>query len=260
MIKYIHFLLALILFLSCKANKTIINKHVEIEVYTHKDNGELQVSAMPKLRSGSRLVSYNRRFEYLLINVSEIHKPNKAERRKEIWSMYPDTTKLKRLYLNEYARDKRLVGYFELTSAAITNKNFEATSIFTIDELMDVASKFFYCDKVFPDTTVQTHICIGLNGVSEANWIKDYKLLEAFCYEGIFDDLIKDDSQIDESYNKIKKETCQKYRSKIITLDTYLKDIRKGLFERMKNDPVLKNKLLEYYDQNKSNLAFAIIP
>jgi hypothetical protein len=216
-------------------------------------------SAMPKLRSESKLNQYNRRFEYLLINVPEIHFPQKAERRKEIWDLYPDTTKLKRLYLNEYIHDEKLTNYFDLTKTAICNGNFESKITFNIDELMEVASKFFYCDKVFTDTTIQSHVCIGLNGISEANWSKDYRLLEAFCYEAIFNDLDKDISEIDESYSFEKKEACQKYKSMIVTLDLYLEDVRNELFVSMKNNLVLRTELLEYYEHNKSNLAFKIM-
>lgn len=258
MMKYLYFLI-LIVFVSCRSNKSIITKNVDIEVSTYENEGKIQASAMPKLRSESKLNEYNRRFEYLLINVSEIHFLQKAERRKEIWDLYPDTTKLKRLYLNEYIQDEKLSNYFELTKTAIWNENFEATITFTIDELLEVASKFFYCDKVFPDSTIQSHVCIGLNGISEANWTKDYKLLEAFCYEAIFNDLDKDISEIDESYSFEKKEACQKYESMIVTLDLYLEDVRNELFARMKNNPVLRTELLEYYEHNKSNLAFKIM-
>jgi hypothetical protein len=256
--KYLYFLI-LIVFVSCRSNKSIITKNVDIEVYTYENEGKIQASAMPKLRSESKWNEYNRRFEYLLINVSEIHFLQKAERRKEIWDLYPDTTKLKRLYLNEYIQDEKLSNYFELTKTAIWNENFEATITFTIDELLDVASKFFYCDKVFPDSTIQSHVCIGLNGISEANWSKDYKLLEAFCYEAIFNDLDKDISEIDESYSFEKNEACQKYKSMIVTLDLYLEDVRNELFASMKNNPVLRTELLEYYEHNKSNLAFKIM-
>jgi hypothetical protein len=256
--KHLYFLI-LIVFVSCRSNKSILTKNVDIEVYTYENEGKIQASAMPKLRSESKLNEYNRRFEYLLINVPEIHFPQKAERRKEIWDLYPDTTKLKKLYLNEYVQDEKLTNYFELTKAAIWNENFEATITFTIDELLEVASKFFYCDKVFPDSTIQSHVCIGLNGISEANWTKDYKLLEAFCYEAIFNDLDKDISEIDESYSFEKKEACQKYESMIVTLDLYLEDVRNELFARMQNNPVLRTELLEYYEHNKSNLAFKIM-
>ena len=244
---------------SCKSNQSIIKENVVIDVYAYEYEGKIQASAMPELRQDSELTSYNRRFEYLLINVSQIHNQDHSERRKEIWNLYPDTTKLKELYLREYIKDDKLTNYFEITMAAITDTLIVVTSYFTEEELMKVASKFFYCDKVFPDTTVQSHVCVGLNGVSEANWDKDYTLLEAFCYEAIFDDLVSDTSKIEEIYSSEKKEACNQYKTSITSLDRYLIEVRNELFERMKNDPVLKATLLEYYNKNRNNLAFEII-
>ena len=270
MIKYI-FSLILIFCFSCQSNQDqtkngviideyfSIEEHIVIKVYLYEYEGEMKASAMPELKSESELMDYKRRFEYLLINISKIHLPEYAEKRKDIWSLYPDTTKLKRLYLKEYVQGQNLTSYFKTTSAAITDTNFKATISFTKDELMEVASKFFYCDKVFPDTTIQSHVCVGLNGVSEANWNKDFTLLEAFCYEGIFDDLLKDTSELDESYSTKKKDPCNTYKSAFVTLDKYLLDVRNELFKRMKNDHVLKGILMEHYKENIDNLAFKII-
>lgn len=248
----------MISFISCKTNQSIIKKHVDIELFTYDFEGKTKVSAMPILRNESTLNQFSGRFEYLLINVSAIHLPENFEKRNVIWSLYPDTIKLKKLYLYEYIQDEKLNNYFEKTNAAINDKKFNTEIIFTSKELMEVASKFFYCDKVFPDTTIQSHICIGLNGVSEANWSKDYRLLEAFCFEGIFNDLNKEVSQIDDSYSSQKEDACIKYKSSIQSLDQYLVDVRMELFARMKEDVVLKQSLLEYYELNKNNLAFKI--
>ena len=255
----ILFILLLISFVSCTKNNWLIKRHVEIDVFVFENEGKLQASAMPKIREESEFINFNRRFEYLLINFSEIHLPEKASRRNEIWNLFPDTTKLKRFYLNEFAKDEILASYFEKTSMAITDKNFEVITGYSTDELMTVASKFFYCNKVFPDTTIQSYICVGLNGIIEANFTKDYSLLAAFCFEGIFNDLDKDNSQIDEAYTYQKNEACKKYKSTITSLELYLNEVRTELFQSMKNDSVLKYKLLEYYEQNKSNLAFKII-
>lgn len=244
---------------SCGINRSVIKNNVDIEVYTYEEVGKTLASAMPKLSSDSELNPYRMRFDYLLINVPEIHSPSKAKLRKEIWSFYPDTIKLKRLYLKEYIKDERLRNYFEISKSAISNKTSKSEINFTTDELMEVASKFFYCDQVFADTTVQSHVCIGLNGVREAHWKKDYTLLEAFCYEGIFNDFDKELSPVDESYSFNKREACLKYKSTLQSLDQYLLDVRKELFTRMKNDSNLKKSLLSYYEHNKDNLPFRII-
>lgn len=67
-------------------------------------------------------------------------------------------TKLKDLYLKKHYHDEKLEYYFEATRSAIKYSNHEKSVVFTSAELMEVASKFFYCDQVFPDTTIQSHV------------------------------------------------------------------------------------------------------
>ncbi len=245
--------------ISCLAQNSVIRNNVTIEVNTYEQENKTKASAMPILKAKSKLKKHERRFDYLLMNISEIHLPEKSEERNEIFNLYPDKSKIKKLYLEKYIQDKKLVAYFEETIAPINNPNLEINKIYAVDELMEVASKFFYCDKINPDSSVQSHVCIGINGLSETKWQKDYTLLAAFCFEAIFTDFDKDTSQISESYLSEKKKACQKYRSNITTLNQYLEDVKLNLFERMKNDGVLKKELLAYYELNKSNLAFKII-
>jgi len=269
--KYIFPLTLIIICFSCQSNQSAIvdneslevhlaiENYVVIKVYPYEHEGKMSASAMPELQLDSNLMSMKKRFEYLLMNVSEIHLPEKSERRKEIWNLYPDTPELKRLYLSEYVQDEKLVKYFEESMAPIENPNIKRNKVYTINELMDIASKFFYCDKVEADTSVQAHICIGLNGVGEANWEKDYTLLEAFCFEGIFHYLDKDSSQIWDSFVSKKNESCQQLKENITTLDQYLEEVKLDVFEKMRNDIVLRQELKKYYELNKSNLAFKLI-
>ncbi|HYG50330.1 MAG TPA: hypothetical protein VD905_05475 [Flavobacteriales bacterium] len=204
-------------------------------------------------------MKYKGRFDYLLLNISEIHLPSKAEERNAIFNLYPKKSKIKKLYLEKYIQDKKLAAYFEEAIAPINNPKTAINKTYSADELMEVASKFFYCDRVNPDTSVQSHVCIGINGLKEAKWEKDYTLLAAFCYEAIFADLDKDTSQISEAYTNEKKISCQKYRKNITTLEKYLEDVKLDFFNRMKSNAVLKAKLLTYYELNKANLAFRIL-
>jgi hypothetical protein len=256
--KYL-FILILISIKSCQAQKSIIQDNVTIVVSTYKSENKTKVSAMPEIKKGSELMNYKKRFEYLLINVSEIHSPSKAKERDDIWKFYPDTTELKRLYLNKYIEDKKLVSYFEETAKYIKNTKVASKISFTQDELMEVASKFFYCDKVMPDTIVQAHICVGLNGVKEAKWEKDYTLLQAFCYEAIFNQLDNETSQIWDTFVSEKRNATDKFKMNITSLDQFLHDVKLELFKRMKNNETLKNEILAYYEMNKNNLAFKIV-
>jgi hypothetical protein len=241
---------------SCKNEAAVISDNVEIEIFTYQTGGQTKASAMPKIRSNSKLNKFSRRYDYLLINLAKIHSLKKAKKREKIWCLFPDTIKLKNRYLKEFVKDKKLERYFLVTSNAINNSNFVKKPSFSIDELLDVASKFFFCDQVFSDTSIQSHICIGLNGMNEAKWNKDYLLLEAFCFEAIFNNLDKEYSEIDEAYTFEKKQACEKFKSNITSLETFLNDVKNELFDQMKNNNILKEKLLEYYIQNKKNVAF----
>lgn len=256
--KYFFFIFLLLL-ASCQLNRNFIKNEVAIKIYTYQDSNNLKATAMPELKPESKLQPYARRFDYLLINVSEIHQPNKFETRNSIWSLYPDTIQLKRKYLNKFSTDKKLKHYFTKTYDAIQQNQSKKKVDYSTEELMEVASKFFYCDSVLPDTTVQAHICIGLNGVKEAKWAKDYTLLEAFFYEAIFSDLDKDSSQVWESFGAIKSKSELLFRRNIPSLPSYLENVKKQVFVQMKNDPILKMMLITYYENNKGNLSFRLL-
>lgn len=248
----------LVFAISCQTESTV-SDHVAIKIHTYDHENTTKAAAMPEIKDGSELMIYKRRFEYLLINISEIHLPDKSEERNRIFGLYPDTSEIKRLYLKKFTEDKKLTAYFKETMAPIHHPNRKISKTYTVDELMEVASKFFYCDKVLPDSSVQAHICVGLNGVKEANWEKDYTLLEAFCYEAIFNRFDDENSKIWDSFVSEKKEACEKYRSSISTLDQYLEDVKLSLFERIKNDGILRKELLDYYESNKGNLPFKVL-
>ena len=238
--------------------RNVISEHVVVKVYPYDDDGEMRASAMPELKPNSYLMRYKRRFEYLLMNVPEIHLPEKSAQRKEIWELYPDTVKLKQLYLNEYVHDENLVNYFKETIAPIDNPGLNIAQQYTDYEFMEVASKFFYCDKVKPDTSIQAHVCVGLNGVKEANWESDYTLLEAFCYEAIFTAFDSDSSQVWDSFIAEKTRASQKLKPITTSLDQYLEDVKLDVFQRMKSNKMLKKELRDYYELNKTNLSFTI--
>ena len=56
--------------------------------------------------------------------------------------------------------------------------------------VMDVAARFFYPDAVLPNGTIQSHVCVGINGVADMQGGRDLAL-EGFVYAAIFHDLLK---------------------------------------------------------------------
>lgn len=247
------------LVISPAKEKSLLKENVAIELHYYEHEGEMKVSAMPVLRPDSELMSYKRRFEYLLINIPEIHLPGQFEARVRINSLYPDTMEIKRRYLDKYLYDKKLEQYFIQTYAPLKNADYKRNESYSLDELMEVASRFFYCNKVESDTSVQAYVCVGLNGVKEANWKRDFTLLEAFCYESIFNGFDREESPVWEAFVSNKEYACNHYKARFNGFDQYLEDVRLDLFERMRADEALKRELLEYYELNRKNLSFVLV-
>lgn len=188
-----------------------------------------------------------------------MHMREKHLERTKINDLYPDTVAIVDLYMKEYLKDQRLIGYFEETFEPIENSKFTTDRTFSVEELMDVASKFFFCDQVNPDSSIQTHVCIGLNGIAEAAWEKDYTLLEAFCYEAIFYGISDNEySEIWDAFGSEKKESVAHFKSVTASLDEYLENVKLDVFQRMKYNETLRTELLAYYKANANNLAFRI--
>lgn len=239
-------------------NANPINENVQIRIFPYEKDGTMKATAMPEMKSNTNISAYNRRFEYVLINCATIHQPEMAERRKEIWSVYPDTVALKSNYLNAFATDTGLVQYFTVMIEAIDG-TLQDRPTYTKEEMMEVASKFFYCDKVNADSSVQAHVCVGINGLKEANWNVDYTLLSAFCFESIFVNFDNDDSPIWEIFSENKATATQQHLPFYKDEEQFLEQVKLSLFEAMKNDSVFEAEMMQYYELNQNNLAFILV-
>lgn len=156
-------------------------------------------------------------------------------------------------------RLKRNSTFKILTPKAISACKIPADTYF-VSELMLVASKFFYCDKIIEkDTAIQSHICIGINGQKEFKSNRDLTVLEAFCFEAIFNYLVKRKGPLfyKEFYNYLGKVGKEK-KSDFKDFDSYLLDVRKLIYNKMQHSKALEAALLKYYHQNKNNLNFII--
>lgn len=249
--------LILLLFSSFfNTKESFIEKHVDVEINVYQDDkSERQISVMPILKKESPLNQFPRRFEYLLMNVSAMHQPEKFPLRKKFDALYPDTTRMRQSYLNEFYKDEKLSAFLQEMAQPLFQSNGTKTS-YTSDELMEVASRFFYCDALLEDSSVQAHICVGINGIAEAKWDKDYTLLAAFCYEAIFTDFENDDSSIYSAFEMEKEGAEKAMKAKLSDGEDYLLAVRWGLFERIKSNPTIQSKLVAYYERNQANLPF----
>jgi hypothetical protein len=238
--------------------KCQITSQLHIEIQTYEQNGVKKAAAMAWQSPNSAYSAFKRRFDYVILNTPALHTKEQAAERSKLFSLYPDTLAIKAEYKRLLYLDTAL-SFNLLTMMSAIDAAGEAPkkTKYSKQELFKVASRFFYIDSVFADSTFQTHICIGINGVDQINRKKDLTLLAAFCYEAIFTDFDKEVSAIDEVFDKHKKELEQKIRSGEINM-TDLIALRYELYTLMAKDHVFQKVLLDTYNQNKFNLAFKI--
>ena len=194
---------------------------------------------------------YHRRFEYILQNRTDFKNDS-------FQNLFPDTLKMTNIYRKSIENDSKFKSYFMKLSQPL-NKQAKKKESFTKSEIMDIASKFFYSDKVQADTTIFLHICIGING-QEINANKDYTILEAICFEAIFEKMFESKGSatqyMDNFSESVQKHSKENRNLAKVNLETYLLKIRHEVYTDMKNDKSLQETLFSFFDRNKSNLPF----
>jgi hypothetical protein len=237
-----------------------IASQLHIDIQTFEQNGVQKAAAMASHSPNSAYRAYKRRFDYIILNTPKIHAADQAEARKKLFGLYPDTLAMKAEYKRLLVMDSTLSFHLMAMMEAIDNKGKGAEKTqFTEEEFFQVASRFFYIDTILSDTSFQTHICIGINGVNQTNDQKDLTLLAAFSYEAIFSDFDQDTSVVEQVFEKHKKELEQKMKSGE-THKADLDALRNELYTRMAQDIVFQKVLLDAFHQNKANLAFKLKP
>ncbi|RRB01145.1 hypothetical protein [Larkinella rosea] len=221
--------------------------------------GKQYASVYPELRQPAQdstavlMQRYHRRFEYILQNKTQFN---------DLADWYPDTVRMNAVYTHRLEASKSFLMYLnQLLKPLITPARGRPITYRT-DELMLVASRFFLCDQVRPDTTVSWHVCIGLNGMKEANWPNDYTLLEAFCFEAIFDKMFSknpEDTRYMNQFLKAVDESTQKRKPFMTGKVHLLEQVRRDVFRAMQSDRILQTHLLSYYHQHAATLPFRIL-
>lgn len=231
---------------------------VVLKVEQFEEDGQRYSSSYPKIQAqlpgkkGALMNKYHRRFEYVL--------QNKTRFQGLYDSLYPDTVKISARYIHEISSDIKFMGYFNELAQALDGSARVKTQ-YTAQELMHVASKFFYCNRVKPDSTVDAYICVALNGVPEANWKTDYTVLESFCFEAIFENIkTKDGRRSDfvDNFVNYRKEGERNFKASVNEPDVYLKSVRDFCFKKMAADADLRSVLMNYYTSTRQTLPFEI--
>ena len=196
---------------------------------------------------------HHNRFEYILFKHIDDYKA--------LGDYFPDSIRIQQAFCETVLHSATIQDYFScLTPKDIVGWKAEQET-FTVNELMLVASRFFYCDYISTeDTTVQSHTCIGIHGQRELKSTRDYTLLEAFSGEAVFHYLGKRKEPLFYQQFVLFKNTASKENLNAFTdFDTYLATIRQLCYDKMQQNEDLKKQLLKYYSRNRDNLNFEIV-
>ena len=231
--------------------------YFQLEMKYYKEDGAAYLGTSPAIKTnapgplGEGMRRFPRRFRYLLMNKSQFQ--NQYEK------YYPDTNKINQLYTKSLAADHLFMLYFSKLAAPFQNAKTKRVGINT-ETLMRVASRFFYCESVRKDSTINAYVCVNLNGLKNA-FTQDHTLIEAFCFEAIFESLKVDGRPAAFITNFKKHISDAEKREKALVKDplAYLEKIRQYCFDQMRNNSSLKDALIAYYQRHRDNLPFEIL-
>jgi hypothetical protein len=240
-------------------------KYFELKAEQFQVSGKTILNIYPAVNpvSGDTVLGfmnrYKRRFEYILLNRTNFSTRNN--------DLYPDVRAMSRRYTDSLIYNPRFVGYYNQLVLPVALKDNIALqqvmhdgSSFTSEEMMQVASRFFYCDGVRPDNQVSWHVCVGLNGMKEAKWDKDMTLLEAFVFEAIFNTWMTGSDADQQLYNHFNTYvTSAATANAAISPEKRIETIRREVFAKMEKDALLQSVLFKYYQQVKNTLPLAIL-
>jgi hypothetical protein len=174
--------------------------------------------------------------------------------------LFPDTTQIEFLFCKSLETNAKFNNFFKYITPKKYISETPPVITFTVDELMLAASRFFYCDRINEkDTTIQAHICVGINGQKEYKLDKDLTILEAFSFEAIFKFISRRKRpQFLSDYGLYIKNSLGKRKNNFKDFQILLKDVRIDCYDLMASNIDLKDRLLDYYKKNKKNLNFEL--
>jgi hypothetical protein len=128
--------------------------------------------------------------------------------------------------------------------------------VFSMDDAMQVAVRFFYPDAIQPDDRIQTHICVGFNGVRDLQRPRNLAL-EAFLFDAI-QTVTNDDTPVAVEVQRLTREMNRAD----LSADSAIRVTRAQgfLWSRLAPNPVLRRAIRDAYEARKSFLPFVIAP
>ncbi len=182
MVKQIFFLLLLV---TLNAQDF---SHVYPEIFQAKHFGNfvgVEIKNLPKSHRLAELVNNNRDFiHHLFMHFSDAYF-GKGYMRKLM--EFEDTSQVQTQFLNYLKTDTTFNVLLQKTFSRYLNPK-EKKDTFSLDQLMDVAVKYFYIAEVKPNGQYSVRVCVGINELAELHKERE-PFIEAFVFPVLRDNV-----------------------------------------------------------------------
>jgi len=197
----------------------------------------------------SELINNDRQYiDYLLTHFSDNSNYEKL-------MAITDTVGLQNEFIRSLENDSTFNGVMENLTKNFTDKpNFISDTI-SINELLNIAVKYFAIVRINKDGHYVGKVCSGINGLKQTE--KERKpQIEAFCFSTILNNYQGEQFNV---YNEFVKGIKELYKINLgIEIDDRLLRAQGAMYMFMKNNDTLKELLLFEYKNKKEYLPFIL--
>lgn len=229
----------------------IYDKVFSIEKKTRADKEYLSVNIneLDESNDFSALINNNILYiDYLLTNFSDYTQH-------EAFYNIENEKQLQYEFIDYLQNDKKFNKTMRKFAATITDKDQHTPDTVTMDEMLDIAVKFFYIQKINAEGYYVTRMCSGINGIEETE--ADRKPhVEAFCASVIiYNYESKEYNTYDELVNGVK----DVYKLNLGTdEDEKLLRAQGAMYMYMRHNEKLKDLLIAEYQRKEKHLPFIL--
>jgi hypothetical protein len=167
-----------------------------------------------------------------------------------------DSILLQQSYIANLKEDTLFNGIMqELEDAYLGKQGFEPDTV-TLDELLNIAVKYFSILRLTEEGHYVGKVCAGINGIKETEMIRAPHV-EAFCFSSILTNYGGEPFSMHQEFIKGMKQ--------LYTINLGIDDSEKilraqgALYMFMKNNESLKQLLLAEYERKKESLPFVLV-
>lgn len=168
---------------------------------------------------------------------------------------FNDSLELQNAFIKSLETDSVFNGVMNKLTEKITNKSEFVPDTISMDELLNVAVKYFYILKISDKGHYAGKVCTGINGIKKTE--KERKPhVEAFCFTAIMNNYQGEQFNM---YNELVKGIKEVYKINLgISNEEKLLRAQGAMYMFMRYNENLKELLVFEYEKNKGYLPFVL--